>query len=111
MSPKQLEFPFQITEEGSGFAVRFPTGTALSESNVEDFARGLLALTERKPNSHLQVDLGAVTMVTSVVLEKLVSLNGKVRAAGGRLTLSNPTPIVHQTFKVTRLDTILEIAV
>lgn len=111
MSPKQPGFPLQVTEEGSGFDVRFPAGTALSENNAEEFSRGLLALAERKPNPHLRVDLGGVTMMTSVVLSKLIHLNGKVKAAGGRLTLSNPTPVVHQVFKVTRLDTILEVAV
>ena len=31
-----------------------------------------------------------------------------VRAAGGRLTLLNPSPSVWQVFRITRLDTVLE---
>src|SRR5436190_194204 len=110
MPSNQSEFPLQIAEEGGRITVRFPTGTTLSESNAEEFARQLLALAEGKAHPHLLVDLGGVTMLTSVILAKFIALNGKIRGSGGRLTLSNPTPVVRQVFKVTRLDTILEVA-
>jgi hypothetical protein len=38
------------------------------------------------------------------------TFNGRVRAAGGRLTLLNPTPVVREVFQITRLDTVLEVA-
>jgi anti-anti-sigma factor len=110
MSLTQSEFPLQIVEEDGRVTVRFPTGTTLSETNAEEFARELLALAERKSHPHLLVDLGGVAMLTSVILAKFIALNGKVRAGGGRLTLLNPSPVVRQVFKVTRLDTILEVA-
>ena len=110
MPANQPEFPLQIVEEGDRITVHFPTGTTLSEVNAEELSRELLALAEGRANPHLFVDLGGVTMLTSVILAKFLSLNGKLRSAGGRLTLSNPTPVVRQVFKVTRLDTILEVA-
>jgi anti-anti-sigma factor len=109
MSLHQSEFPLQIAEEDGRVTVGFPTGTTLSEANAEELSRELLALAGRKTHSHLLVNLGGVAMLTSVILAKFIAINGKVRAAGGRLTLLNPTPIVRQVFKVTRLDTILEV--
>lgn len=99
----------QVTEESGRVIVRFPTNTMLSEANSEQFARELLALATGKERPHLVVDLGTVDMMTSVILAKFIALNNQVRATGGRLTLFNPTPIVHQVFKVTRLDKILEV--
>jgi anti-anti-sigma factor len=101
------EFPLHIVEEDSRVTVGFPANTTLSEANAEEFSRELLALAEKRP--HLLVDLGGVAMLTSIILAKFIALNGRVRSAGGRLTLFNPTPVVQQVFKVTRLDTILEL--
>ena len=98
-----------VAEDGDRAAVRFAAGTALTEANAEAVGGRLAALAAAQPRPHLTLDLGGVTMLTSVVLAKLISLNGKVRAAGGRLTLTNPTPAVRQVFRVTRLDTLLDI--
>jgi anti-anti-sigma factor len=108
MSAKQSELPLHVVEEGGRVTVRFAANTTLSEVNAEDFSRQLLALLEPRENPHLLVDLGGVTVLTSVILAKFIALHNRVRAAGGRLTLFNPTPVVQQVFKVTRLDTILE---
>lgn len=109
MPASQSEFPLHIVEEAGRTTVRFPAGTTLSEANAEEFARELLALAEGKNRPHLLVDLGGVAMLTSVILAKFINLNGRVRSLGGRLTLFNPNTTVHQVFKVTRLDTILEV--
>src|SRR6266545_996743 len=109
MSSHQSDFPLQVVEEEGRVTVCFPANTKLSEANAEEFSRELLALTEQRERPHLLVDLGGVSMLTSVILAKFIALNGRVRAAGGRLTLFNPTPVVQQVFKVTRLDTILEL--
>jgi anti-anti-sigma factor len=109
MSVNQPGFPLQVAEEDGRVIVRFPANTTLSEANAEEFASELLALTQQRERPHLVVDLGGVDMMTSVILAKFIALNGRVRASGGRLTLFNPTPIVQQVLKVTRLDTILEV--
>lgn len=108
MSAKQSELPLHVVEEEGRVTIRFAANTTLSEVNAEAFSRQLLALLEHRENPHLLVDLGGVAMLTSVVLAKFIALHNRVRAAGGRLTLFNPTPVVQQVFKVTRLDTILE---
>lgn len=102
-------FPLHVVEEDGRTTVRFPAGTTLTDANAEELATRLAGLTEGKEHPHLLVDLGGVSMLTSVILTKFMALNGRVRGRGGRLTLFNPNAIVHQVFKVTRLDTILEV--
>ena len=109
MPVNQPGFPLQIVEEDGRVIVRFPANTTLSEANAEEFASELSALAQQRERPHLVVDLGGVDMLTSVILAKFIALNGRVRASGGRLTLFNPSPVVRQVFKVTRLDTILEV--
>lgn len=110
MPSKPAELPLQILEEEGCVTVRFPANTTLSEANAEELSRELAGLSGRKDRPHLVVDLSGVSMLTSMVLAKLIALNGRVRASGGRLTLSNPTPDVRQVFRITRLDTVLDVS-
>jgi anti-anti-sigma factor len=107
MPASPTDFLLHVVEEEGRATVRFPENTALSEANAEELARELAVLAARQ--AHLMVDLATVTMLTSIILAKFIALNGRVRAAGGRLTLFNPNPTVRQVFKVTRLDTILDV--
>jgi anti-anti-sigma factor len=109
MASNQSELPLHVAEEDGRTTVQFPAGTILSEINADQFGRELAALAARHEHPQLVVDLGGVTMLTSTILAKLLTLNGRVRDRGGRLTLCNPSPLVHEVFKVTRLDTILEV--
>jgi anti-anti-sigma factor len=102
-------FSLQVSEEGDRITVQFPANTALTDTTAEEFGRELTALAQKRERTHLLVDLGNVAILTSVALSKFIALNGRVRAARGRLTLFNPTPIVRQVFQVTRLDTVLEV--
>lgn len=107
---RSTELPLQIVEEEGRVTVRFPANTALSEANVEELSRQLSGLLDRVRRRQLVVDLAEVSMLTSMVLAKFISFNGRVRASGGRLTLLNPNPVVGEVFKITRLDTVLDVA-
>ena len=109
MSSPPPEFPLQVAEENGRITVRFPANTTLSETNAAEFWRAMFALIEGKEHPHLLVDLGGVSMLTSVILAKLVALNTALRETGGRLTLFNPVPGVQQVFKITHLDSFLDL--
>ena len=102
--------PLTVTGGGPDLTVAFPPGTRLTESNADDVGRRLAALVEGRDHPLLTLDLSGVEMLTSFALGKLVALNGRVRAAGGRLTLAAPTTHVRQALKVTRLDTVLAVS-
>jgi anti-anti-sigma factor len=107
MPSSPSEFPLQIVEEGDCVTIRFPSGTGLGEANCAAFSREVFAAAEGR--GHVVLDLAGITWLTSVILAKIMELNNKLRDAGGRLTLTNPSVIVRQVFKVTRLDTVLEV--
>jgi anti-anti-sigma factor len=109
MPSNPTEFPLHVVEEAGRVTVRFPAGTTLGQDNAEEFGRELFALAEGKERPHLLVDLDGVAMLTSLMLAKFMALNNRVRGQGGRLTLFNPNSVVRQVFKVTRLDTVLEV--
>ncbi len=100
----------RISDDEERITVRFAPGTSLTEANTEDFGREVEHLLEQRERPTLCIDLTGVAMLTSVALAKLVTLNEKAHKAGGRLTINNPTPAIHQVFKITRLDTILDIS-
>lgn len=109
MSPTPPPSLLRITEEAGRTAVRFAPRTTLTEANAEEFDRALVGLVENRARPDLAVDLAGVDYLTSIALAKFVGLNRKVRAAGGRLTLQNPGPLVRQVFAVARLDLVLDI--
>ncbi len=106
---QQTAFRFHVAESENGITVGFPADTALTEANAEALQRELLTLSTSRTHPHLIVDLAGITILTSVVLSKFLAINKQVQAIGGRFSLHNPTPTVQMVFKVTRLDTILDV--
>lgn len=109
MSSSLIDSLFQVEEVDSRMAVRFPAGTHLSEANAEEFGTRLNALTEGRVRPRLFVDLSGVALLSGNILTRLIALHSKVRGAEGRLTLVNPGASVREVFRLTRLDTVLEL--
>ena len=109
MSHHPARPPFYVTETPAGTGVGFAAGTALTDDHVEALARRLTALAGGLGHPPVTLDLGGVNALSSAALGKLVALHRAVRAGGGRVTLTNLTPAVRRTLRVTRLDAILDI--
>jgi anti-anti-sigma factor len=103
------DFLVRTGDDDGRAVVRFPAGTTLSELNADEFEHELLAAADGKEHPVVVVDLGGVVMLTSVILAKFVAINSRFRIRGGRLTILNPNPTVYQVFKMTRLDTLLDL--
>ncbi|HJZ58726.1 MAG TPA: STAS domain-containing protein [Gemmataceae bacterium] len=99
----------RVTEEQGRTVARFTNCTILSGANAEEVGRQLTALVEGREAPQLALDLGDIDMLTSMALAKFISLNGRLRARGGRLTLFNLKPVVRQVFAVTKLDGVLDV--
>jgi anti-sigma B factor antagonist len=97
------------TEEQESIRVRFINCTTITEANVEEIGRQLTALIDTREHPHLTVDLSTIDLLTSMALAKLISLNGRLRARGGQLTLINPKPVVREVFTITQLTRILDV--
>jgi anti-sigma B factor antagonist len=63
----------------------------------------------RKGPCTLVLDFAEVTFLTAAALGRLVTLHGVLRTAGGRLFLTNLSPLLLEIFEVTGLDAVLDI--
>lgn len=99
-----------VTDEDDHIVVRFSSGTLLTESNCEDFARAVESVISGRDTPRVTIDLTGVRLLTSEVLNKLLKLHDAVTRAGGSLQVANASSDILKVFKVTRLDTILNIS-
>lgn len=105
-TPGHYESP-KVERSGDVTIVTF---TAESVRDVEDvIARELAVLAAEPGNRHLLLDFTNVTSLNSTELGTLVTLHKRFRAAGGRLTLFNLSPLILRLFTTTRLETLLSI--
>jgi anti-sigma B factor antagonist len=109
MRPVVTDPDFELTTDADGVIARVTGCTALTEQNVAAFGRLLNGAAEGCTGKHLRLDLAAIEFLTSVVLAKLIGVNGRFRTAGGKLTLLNVNPDVREVFAVTKLDHIFHV--
>src|SRR5690606_2325494 len=88
--------------------VRFTDRRITDEVNIEEFGRELTDLVEQG-HRKLVLNFAHVEFLSSAALGKLISLDKRVRTAGGGLKLSNIRPQIYEVFAITRLNRIFEI--
>jgi anti-anti-sigma factor len=71
--------------------------------------RQVLRALERHPRPVVLLDLADVETLTAAALGRLVVLHRRLRRHGGRLVLANVSPLPHEVFAITRLDTLFEV--
>jgi anti-anti-sigma factor len=99
----------EVRRQGDKTFIRFAGLDRLDEYNSHVPGEELARLAKDSPCARFVLDLANIRFVTGSALGRLVGLNRKVRAAGGRLVLSNLNPLVAQVIAVTRLDKVLEL--
>jgi anti-anti-sigma factor len=85
------------------------TRKSLEDPTAQAVGGLLLGLADLPGQHRLTVDLGELPYLTSMLLGKLVALHTKVRGRGGHLALVNVPPAVYEVFRVSRLDTVLDV--
>ena len=83
--------------------------THLDAVRAQALGEYLLDLAGRMPGGRLEVDLSGVRDLCSSGLGKLVALDRRLRAAGGRLTFREVNAAVYEVFEITHLTGVLEI--
>jgi anti-anti-sigma factor len=99
----------EVVHEQDRTLVRFSGCDSLNEWNSDLFGRALSHLIDALSRPVLVLDLSAIRYATSRALGQFVSLNRRVRLAGGRFVLRNISPAIAEVLAVTRLDTLLEV--
>jgi anti-sigma B factor antagonist len=102
---RHLEF----TEVGDVTVVRLTDRKVVDETNIQELGRELFALVEEENRKNLVLNFSAVGFLSSSALGKLITLEKKVKAAGGKLRLSNIRPEIYEVFAITKLNKLFEI--
>ena len=105
MSNQRLE----VSESGDVTVVRFVDKKILDAANIQELGTELFALVEEDKREKILLNFTNVEFLSSAALNKLIILDKKVKAARGRLKLSNLRPEIYEVFVITRLTQLFDI--
>ena len=89
--------------------INFVDRKILDEQNIQIIGEQLFKLVDDDGRRKLLLNFGNVEYLSSAALGKLITLNKKVQAAGGRLILCNIDPQIYEVFEITKLDKFFKI--
>jgi len=99
-----------VSEVGSVTMVHFRDQRISEDPRIEEMGQELFHLVEGKNCKKLLLNFASVDFLSSAALGKLITLDKKAKTRGRTLKMSNICPELFQTFSVTRLDRLFDIA-
>ena len=94
----------EVEDIGDVTVVNFVDRRILDEQNIQIIGDQLFSLVDTEGLRKLLLNFGNVEYLSSAALGKLITLNKKLQAAGGRLILCNIDPQIYEVFEITKLD-------
>jgi anti-sigma B factor antagonist len=104
MSAQPRRRRLEVENIGDVTVVNFVDKKILEEQNIANIGEQLFALVEQDGLTKLLLNFGNVEYLSSAALGKLITLNKKVKDAGGKLILCEISPQIYEVFEITRLD-------
>jgi anti-anti-sigma factor len=98
-----------VTQKGEVTVVRFVDRKILDEANIQELGVEMFKLVEQEQRKNLLLNFFNVEFLSSAALGKLITLDKKVKANGGRLKLSNIRPEIYEVFAITKLNKLFDI--
>ncbi|MGQ0634139.1 MAG: STAS domain-containing protein [Planctomycetaceae bacterium] len=98
-----------IDEKDDITIARFTDKKILDESNIQIIGNQLFALVDDDHRQKIVLDFTNVEYLSSAALGKLITMDKKVKAAGGKLRLCSIRSDILEVFKITRLDKLFTI--
>jgi anti-anti-sigma factor len=86
---------FQVGDRGDVLVLRLQP-VSLDRNAANEFWADLLAAIESNSATHLVINLAKATQISSSVLAKLMALDKRLSARGGKLLLCEAVPNVNQ---------------
>jgi anti-anti-sigma factor len=102
-------FEFEVQELGDVTVVTFTNDKLTDLESIQDINEQVSSLVDELGRKRVLLDLGNVEFLSSGALGKFISLNKKLRVAGGQLTLCNMDPQIYEVFRLTKLDKLFRI--
>ena len=94
----------EVEDIGDITVVNFVDKKILDEQNIQKIGEDLFSLVDELGRKKILLNFGNVEYLSSAALGKLITLNKKLQAAGGRLILCNIDPQIYEVFEITKLD-------
>lgn len=99
----------RIKKVGEVHQVEFIDRNILDEANIQQIGEELLSIIESRPSPRLLISFTNVDHLSSAALGTLITVNNKVRNAGGQLRLSDIDPQIYEVFVITKLNKLFQI--
>ncbi|HTM52682.1 MAG TPA: STAS domain-containing protein [Pirellulales bacterium] len=99
----------QLSQVGDVSVVRFVDRKILDEANIQELGQELFQLVEDENHKSLLLNFSSVEFLSSAALGKLITLEKRVKAHGGKLKLSNIRPEIYEVFAITKLNKLFDI--
>ncbi len=104
MSQPQRRRRLEVEDIGDVTVVNFVDRRILDEQNIQVIGEQLFSLVDEVGRRKILLNFGNVEFLSSAALGKLIALQKKLQAVGGRLILCNIDPEIYEVFEITRLD-------
>ena len=99
----------QLSQVGDVTVVRFVDRKILDEANIQELGQELFQLIEEEKRSSLLLNFSSVEFLSSAALGKLITIDKRVKAPGGKLQLRNIRPEIYEVFAITKLNKLFDI--
>ncbi len=99
----------EVSEVGDVTVVRFRDRKIIEDINIQELGQELFQLVEEEKREKLLLNFLSVDFLSSAALGKLITLDKKMKAAGGTLKLSNIRPEIYEVFTITKLNRLFDI--
>jgi anti-sigma B factor antagonist len=109
MSAQPRRRRLEVEDIGDVTVVKFADKKILDEQNIQIIGEQLFSLVDELGRRKILLNFGNVEYLSSAALGKLITLNKKVNAVGGRLILCSIDPQIYEVFEITRLNKLFNI--
>src|SRR3954466_1122801 len=109
MSTQPRRRRLEVEDIGDVTVVNFVDRKSRDEQNIQIIGEQLFSLVDELGRRKLLLNFGNVEYLSSAALGKLITLNKKVNATGGKLILCNIDPQIYEVFEITKLNKLFNI--
>ena len=98
-----------VSDNNGISVVRFVDKKIVDSGSIEQLGEELNSLVTVDKRNKVLLNFDSVEFMSSAALNKLISLNTKVKAAAGRLKLCCLRAVIKEVFTITRLDRVFDL--
>lgn len=109
MSSQPRRRRLEVEDIGEVTVVNFTDKKILDEQNIQVIGEQLFSLVDELGRRKILLNFSNVEYLSSAALGKLITLNKKVNASGGKLILCNIDPTIYEVFEITKLNRLFNI--